>query len=342
MRFSNVCIQSACYVLPTQAVTSAEIEERLIPALGGLLQAGKLEELTGVASRRVWPKTRRVADLAAMAGEKLLAGLDDFDRRKIGLLAHCGVCRDYVEPATAAVIHHELNLDPHCMVFDLSNACVGFLNAMLVAANMIESGQLEYALVVTGENSGPVYEPTIKAICEAPDERRFRNGIASLTLGSASVAYLLGRADAHPDACRLLGGVFQADSRSHDLCRGYGTYDQGFQMETDTYNLMKNGLVLSQVTWELFKNELGWTNATADHYITHQISKAHHTKVFQALGIEGSKGYADIDWLGNTGSAAAPLSLLLRRDEGVLSPGDRVAVMGIGSGLNAAMLGIQW
>ena len=34
----------------------------------------------------------------------------------------------------------------------------GFVNGMFMAANMIELGQIEAALIISGENSAPVYE----------------------------------------------------------------------------------------------------------------------------------------------------------------------------------------
>ena len=52
------------------------------------------------------------------------------------------------------------------MAFDISNACLGFLNGILVASNMIELGQIKTALIVTGENSGPLYHKTIPSLLE--------------------------------------------------------------------------------------------------------------------------------------------------------------------------------
>lgn len=343
MRFRNVSISALAYVLPNKVLTSQKIEEDLSPLYEQLsCSSGKLEDLTGIKERRVWPIEQKASDVASLAGKRLLEEAE-IDKRSIDLLVHCGVCRDYLEPATASVIHHHLGLDPHCMVFDLSNACVGFLNALLMAGSMIESGQVKRALVVTGENSGPIYEPTISGLLQKPSESTFRNALASLTLGSAAVAYLLEpTSSAGNQKPKLLGGIYQADSSAHNLCRGTGSHEQGFMMQTDTYQLMKSGLALSKISWELCKRELDWENETPDHFITHQISLAHQKKVFETLCIDAAKGYTDIDWLGNTGSAAAPLSLILRKENDSLKPKDKIAMLGIGSGLNTVMLGIQW
>ena len=43
-----------------------------------------------------------------------------------------------------------------------------------------------------------------------------------------------------------------------------------------------------------------------------------------------------------TAGAAAALTAAIAEDRGALRPGDRVAFLGIGSGLNCLMLGLEW
>ena len=42
------------------------------------------------------------------------------------------------------------------------------------------------------------------------------------------------------------------------------------------------------------------------------------------------------------GTVSLPLTAALAEDRGFLEPGDRVAFLGIGSGLNCMMLGVEW
>jgi 3-oxoacyl-[acyl-carrier-protein] synthase-3 len=46
--------------------------------------------------------------------------------------------------------------------------------------------------------------------------------------------------------------------------------------------------------------------------------------------------------LGNVGSVSAPITLAMGIEQGKLGPGERAAVLGIGSGINSLMLGIEW
>ena len=341
MRYSEVCIESCSYFLPEKIITSESIESKLheLYALLGC-PTGHLEALTGIRERRVWEPGTLPSTIAAEAAKKALKDAD-MGPEAIDLIIYTGVCRDQLEPSTANVVHHNLGLSPHCFAFDVSNACVGFLNAMLVASGMIEMKQIRSALIVTGENAGPLYENVIPKLQKAKDPNVFRKYLASLTLGSAGVAMVLTQKNLSKTGHQISGGITQTDSSGHQLCQGRGDVNS-LEMETDTANLMRQGLTLSKTTWELFKSHLEWNNETADHVITHQISKNHQKKCLNLLGLSEDKGYSHIDYLGNTGSAAAPLSLAQGIEKNSFKKNDSIALLGIGSGINTLMMGLKW
>ncbi len=341
MRFGSVCLEAIGYCIPEEIVTSAQLEQELAEAFASLgFSPGRLEQLTGVRERRLWPVGTRPSSLAAKAGQEVLAK-SGVDPGKIDLLIHTGVCRDALEPATAAVVHQLLGLDPHCQAFDLSNACLGFLHGITTAASLIELGQIEYALIVSGENAGPIYTDTIAHLRQNPRGEEVRNNLASLTLGSAGIALLLCHTRLATTGHRLLGGMFQIDSLGANLCTGYGDIFHQ-RMTTDTAEMMRQGLELSQITWELFKRELAWEQNTPDFVLNHQVSRVHQEKAFKALGLPEEKTYSNLYRFGNTGSAAVALELALGWEQGLFKPEDRIALLGIGSGLGCLMLGIEW
>src|SRR5690606_6588586 len=97
------------------------------------------------------------------AGEKALAEAG-VDRGDVGLLINTSVTRKHLEPSVAVRIHHGMGLPTSAVNFDLANACLGFVNGMTLAAQLIDSGQARYAVVVDGEDADEVQEATIERL----------------------------------------------------------------------------------------------------------------------------------------------------------------------------------
>ena len=137
MRYSNVFIREFGYELPPNMVSSSELEDRLSDVYQRLkLPEGRLELMSGIKERRFWDQGTLPSHGAALAGKKALNN-SSIDPSEIECLIFTSVCRDMMEPATAAFVHQQLGLNRNCQVFDLSNACLGFLNGMTMLANMI-------------------------------------------------------------------------------------------------------------------------------------------------------------------------------------------------------------
>src|SRR5277367_2906662 len=164
MRFKNVCLESIAVALPGEVWTSAQIEERLAPLYERLrLPVGRLELMTGIRERRMWATGTRPSDASAAAGRAVLAK-SALRAEQVELFIHAAVSRDMLEPATASFAHRKIGLPGSAQIFDVSNACLGFLNSIVVAAGMIDSGQIKAALIVAGENGRPLVEETIRTL----------------------------------------------------------------------------------------------------------------------------------------------------------------------------------
>ncbi|MFV8749636.1 3-oxoacyl-ACP synthase III [Nannocystaceae bacterium ST9] len=338
MRFANVSICSVVNVDAPLRLGSADLEARLEVTMRRLgVPKGLLEGLTGIAARRMWPAGTMPSDAATLAAERAIAQAG-IDRARIGVLISTSVCRDFIEPSTACLVHGKLGLDPGCINFDLGNACLGFLSGMEVVGNMIERGQIDYGIVVDGENSSAVVESTIARL-QAPevDMPTFWANFATLTLGSGAAAMVLARRELAPEGHRLLGGVTVAATEHRDLCRG-----QVDHMITNSAELLTAGLELAVRTWQAAERELGWTREGIAEYVIHQVSKTHMAKLGATLELDPAKILTTYAEFGNVGPAGIPLVLSKSAELGRIRRGDRVALMGIGSGLNCSMAELIW
>jgi 3-oxoacyl-[acyl-carrier-protein] synthase-3 len=347
MHYSHVCIESFGYTVPPEIITSDEIECRLAPLYERLrLPPGRLELMTGIRERRFWPRGTLPSDVSIVSGERAIAAAN-FDRNKIGALIHASVCRDHLEPATATRVHHELGLPRECLVYDVSNACLGLLNGMLQVANMIELGQIEAGLVVGSEGSRQLVETTIAALNRDTSLTRqtVKNAVASLTIGSASCAILLTRDSLSQTKNHLSYAAWRAHSEHHHLCHsGADEAGDGMSplMNTDSETLMHEGIATGVATFERFLDGSGWSRDDLHKTFCHQVGSGHRKLMLDSLGLTSDRDYTTLQWLGNTGSVALPITMAIGLERGFAGPGERLAMLGIGSGINCLMLGVEW
>ena len=349
MRFKNVYIEALACHLPDNIVTSNDIEQRLAPVYDRLkLPYGRLEMMTGIKERRFWNPGTSPSQVSSIAG-KLAIVNSGINQEDIGCLINASVCRDFLEPATAALVHHNLGLPKNTLVYDISNACLGVLNGMINIANMIELGQIQAGLVVAGENGGPLVDSTIESLLNNPSLTRseIKASFASLTIASAAVGVVLVHKDLTQNKHRLLGGYSQAASQFNNLCRGNDDSKAQIDnwlplMKTDAETMMREGCGLAGQTWDHTKNILEWVNDDVNHVFCHQVGHGHRKLLYETLSLELEKDFSTLEYLGNTGAASLPSTLALGAEKGLLESGDRIALLGIGSGLNSLMLGVEW
>lgn len=338
MLFHNVSIIGVDCVDAPHRVSTAELSARLgskLTALG--MPANLLELLTGIKARRFWDEGVQPSEVAAMAGERVLARTG-VERARVGVVVSTSVCKDFVEPSVASTVHGRLGLSAECLNFDLGNACLAFLNAIDVVGALIERGQVDYGLIVDGEGSRAITEATIERLGRPESTADdLKAQIASLTLGSGAAAMLLGRSDISPGAHRYRGSVSLAASRHNGLCRG-----QADQMITDSGALLTAGLELARQTWERARVALDWEADRLDEVVIHQVSRTHTVQLARALGIDTARMHAIYPELGNVGPASVPITLAKAEALGRLRPGARVGLLGIGSGLNCTMAEVIW
>jgi len=331
--FSRSTIWSVGHAEAPEVVTSAWIDEQLADTFDRCgIRPGLLASVAGIIERRWWPEEVTFDEAAALAGRRALE-LADVAPSEVDLLISTSVCKHHLEPSVACSVHHRLDLGPECINYDLGNACLGFVNAMQVGAMAIETGQAATVLIVDGEGSRHTQLATIDRLRQpSATAGDVFDQFASLTLGSGGAAMVMGgpRHGAH----RYVGGITRAATVHHDLC--VGDLDT---MRTDTAALLENGLALAKEAFAA-SVEAGWEWTTCDRYVMHQVSAVHTTRLCNLLGVDMDLVPLTYPEFGNMGPAAVPYTLSTIAEE--LAPGERVLLMGIGSGLNCAAAELVW
>jgi acyl-CoA:acyl-CoA alkyltransferase len=336
--YRDACISSLAAVDGNHVVTSEDIELKLVDVYRRLGMEPHLHALTGIEQRRFFDAGTLPSDVAAAAGRAALsrAGID---AAEVDLLISTSVSQDHVEPSTAAAVHGKLQLSRGCINFDIKNACLGFVTAMDVAATLIDAGRIGVALVVAGEVSRDIVEATIARLQQpSTTMASYRSQFVALTFGSAGTAVVLTHKDAGArERHRLVRSYTVADGAHHALCVAEST-----EMRADARALTLAGLILAQQGLEAARAAFGFTSFAYDRYILHQTSQAHLEKFCDLLDLDAARFELTYPHFGNVGACGVPLTLCRAVDGGRVQSGQRVPLLGVGSGMSATWMEIEW
>ena len=190
---------------------------------------------------------------------------------------------------------------------------------------MIDAGRIDYALVVDGEGAREIHENTLERL-ERPDATRedVLSQFATLTLGSGAAAMVLGRADEHPEGHRLVGGVLRAATEHHELCVG----------DLDGMTHRHQGPARRRA-WRS-RRPCGPTRRPSSTGRTWTATSPTRSRRCSRRRCAGRCGSTPTGCRGrsrprgNMGPASIPFTLATQVDS--LQTGDRVLLMGVGSG----------
>ncbi len=352
MLFQNVSLLSVGYVLPPLVIRSEDIESQLDSVYQRLkLPQGRLEGMSGIRERRLWQPNTRISDMSAESCQRALdaAGVSPTE---VQCLIHASVCREYLEPATACRVHHLTGLPENAWVYDVSNACLGVMNGAAQIAQLIEGGVIRAGLVVGTEDCRGLLDATIHQLNSDPSITRqtIKPAFASLTIGSGSCAWLLGNRDYFEKqtsglGASIRGAVAVARTQHHALCQS--DTDQAGSgmlpiMNTDSELLLEAGVATGKAAFENLLCELNWQRSEIGATVCHQVGSAHRRRMLETLGMPIESDFATFERLGNTGSVALPTALGVGLSQSQFQSGTKAALLGIGSGLNSVMMGIEF
>ncbi len=261
------------------------------------------------------------------------------------VLIYAAVCREEFEPATACRVASELGIRPDT-IYDLSNACLGVLNGIVDIANRIELGQVRAGLVVSCETAREINDAMIETMLQSCNMDVFKTSLATLTGGSGAVAVLVTDGSFCPEQRRrLLGGTMQAEPQYYGLCRWGLEGMLSAASPVHVHRFRRRPPLRRRVgsaDLEAFLSRLGWAATWWTRSSAIRSAPATAIRSSRRWGSRRRKSYSTYPFLGNMGTVSLPLTAALAEEREFLRPGDRVGFLGIGSGLNCLMLGVDW
>ena len=289
---------------------------------------------TGIRERRIIADGQNVSDLGLIAAQEALAqaGLKPED---IDLIIFATMSPDQISPSTACILQHKLGAKRAAAV-DISAACSGFMYGMSMARGAIVSGEAQTVLLVGGEAMSRFVDWTDRTTCvlfgDAAGAVVLRpsssgQGVLSTVLGAdGSNAGLLG----YPAG----GSTLPA---SHETVDGRQHY-----MKMNGAEIYKNGV---RKMTRAVKDALAKCGASANDlslFIPHQANKRIIDGVVEALGMDYSKVFLNVEKYGNTSAASIPVALHEAVMAGRVKKGDLIGMVSFGGGLTWGSAVVRW
>ena len=349
-RFQHVCLESLGVHFPTNALSSTEIESRLTPVYERLrVPFGTLERVSAVKTRFMWDTSVTPSSVATIASRAALekSGLT---AEQLGAVINCSVSRDFFEPATACLVHNNLGVPESSLALDITNACIGFSDGLIMMSHLIEAGTIKAGLICSGENISKVVHTTLAELLRNPEISREQllQMLPTLTLGCGAAAAVLCHESISTSKHRILGGVARSATQHHMLCIGNGDFSvgQGEEiapiMTSDSSALMAAAAKLGGRTFLDASETLGWTKESVDHVFCHQVGRQVNEGFYREMGLDFAKEFTIYQKYGNMVSAAVPAALAIGCEEKKIQQGQKVLLTAFGSGLNSRFIGLEW
>ncbi len=324
-------------------MSSEMIEQELEPTYHRLkLPVGRLELMSGIRERRLWESGTRISDPSIESCRRAL-DVSGIPPQDVQCLIHASVCREFLEPATACRVHHALGLPESAWVYDVSNACLGIMNAAIQIAQLIEAGVIHAGLAVGTENASGLIRTTIDELNrdQTLTRQSIKPAFASLTIGSGSCAWLIVNRERYQRKGTLVAASARAHTAHNALCQSdTDRAGDGMQpiMNTDSEKLLEMGIATGAATFHDLQKEVHWPMDSIDASVCHQVGSTHRKMMLERVGLPLDRDFATFPFLGNTGSVALPTALGLGLQSDQMKKRDRVMLMGIGSGINSVMI----
>ena len=142
----NVNIAGVAMAVPEHTVKTADIE------LFTPEEAEVFDKTVGIKTRHIAPETICASDMCQAAGEKLLADIG-WEKDSVDALIFESVTGDYRTPPTSCLLQDRMCLSEDCFCVDIPMGCCGCMYAIVVAGNLLTTGQIKRALLLVGDTA---------------------------------------------------------------------------------------------------------------------------------------------------------------------------------------------
>jgi 3-oxoacyl-[acyl-carrier-protein] synthase III len=306
MTFARI-IATGSY-LPTKVVSNFDLEKTINTSDEWIAKR------TGIRNRHIVSDQETTTLMGAKAAESALEKVnlttEDID---LVLVATCTA--EQIFPSTACQIAEKINLLP-CIAFDVQAACSGFIYALSVASQYIQTGQVKTALVIGSESMSRVMDWEDRTTCVL-----FGDGAGCVLLEASQEPGIFSthlKADGRHKDILYLNNAMMADD-------GYLRMD-GRPVFRSAVKCLEE-IALEAIEYNKFQiQDIDWI-------VPHQANIRIIKSTAKKLGISMDKVILTVQEHANTSGASIPMALDIAVNDGRIQPGQNLLLEAFGGGL---------
>jgi 3-oxoacyl-[acyl-carrier-protein] synthase-3 len=328
------------YYLPARTVSTEDLAAAFPD-----WSVAKIDDKTGIRDRHIAAPDECASDLAVAAARKLFAS-GACRPEDIDFVLLCTQSPDYFLPTTACLIQDRLGIPTTAGALDFNLGCSGFIYGLGLAQGLIVSGQASKVLLLTAETYSKFMHPGDRSV--------------RTIFGDAAAATLIeGRDEARPSIGPF---VYGTDGRgAPNLIVPTGgmrrprTPETAVSVQDETGSahsqdsLFMNGAEIFTFTLEAVPKSVaavlkkaGLAAADIDLYVFHQANRYMLEHLRKRLKIPPEKFQLSMAHCGNTVSSTIPIALKHAVEEGKISPGTVLMLVGFGVGYSWGATILRW
>lgn len=324
----RAAITAVGHYVPDKKLTNHELEKMVAT------NDEWIRTRTGISERRIL-ETGATSDLAVPAVQTLLKNRG-ISAEEIDVIIFATVTPDMFFPATACVLQEKIGAK-NAWGFDISAACSGFVYAISVGTQLIESGTYKKVLVVGADKMSSIIDYSDRNTC--------------ILFGDAGAAVLL-----EPSADPSVGVIdhkLYSDGSGGEFLYMKG----GGSLNPPTHDTINNKLHyiyqdgkavfkvavvgMADVSEEIMKRN-NLTGADIDWLVPHQANLRIIDATAERMGLDKSKVMINIDKYGNTTAATIPLCLSEWWHAGKVKKGQNLVFASFGAGYTWGAVYVKW
>lgn len=151
--FHNIKVGGIACAVPKQVVPTESYKH-----IFGNEEVDKFIQMTGVKASHRTLEHQTCSDLCFKAASELLAK-KNIDPSEIGAVIFSSHSPDYRRPATAFVLQYRLGIPKEAVCYDISLGCSSLVAGMQAVASMMQTSDIEKALLFVGDTAGKSVNP---------------------------------------------------------------------------------------------------------------------------------------------------------------------------------------